>query len=265
MNISQWNNNFKKIGLHSLSSLKTLWIEGKEEEHPMGSSFPIDGMLLPTSLIVLWIRNFRNLEKLSSKLFQNLASLECLYIGDCPRLTFLTSTSVSDQLCGDSTAIQAVKLPGLGELINSRMAVIYRCFEKVLSATDITYTLEIPRTAAYLPENNDASMHVWDQRDKAWELRMTIREDQRKALKRKEWLRLATENDAETFDLSSSEAVDFLDTFLSMNPDSRVLRWKACDLSEKEFLVNISEKQVLNDVLQKLHTSDCKATTIISP
>ncbi|GMP69867.1 hypothetical protein CsSME_00028959 [Camellia sinensis var. sinensis] len=77
------------------------------------------------------------------------------------------------------------------------MAVIYRCFEKVLSATDITYTLEIPRTAAYLPENNDASMHVWDQRDKAWELRMTIREDQRKALKRKEWLRLATENDAE--------------------------------------------------------------------
>ncbi|CAL5382969.1 unnamed protein product [Camellia sinensis] len=112
MNISQWNNNFKKIGLHSLSSLKTLWIEGKEEEHPVGSSFPIDGMLLPTSLIVLWIRNFRNLEKLSSKLFQNLASLECLYIGDCPRLTFLTSTSVSDQLCGDSTAIQAVKLSG---------------------------------------------------------------------------------------------------------------------------------------------------------
>ncbi|XP_028114559.1 lysophospholipid acyltransferase LPEAT2-like [Camellia sinensis] len=56
----------------------------------------------------------------------------------------------------------------------------------------------------------------------------------------------------QTFDLSSSEAVDFLDTFLSMNPDSslqvkihaffRVLRWKACDLSEKEFLVNISEK-----------------------
>ncbi|KAL7233364.1 hypothetical protein ACSBR1_017064 [Camellia fascicularis] len=89
MNISQWNNNFKKIGLHSLSSLKTLWIEGKEEEHPVGSSFPIDGMLLPTSLIHLYILHFRNLEKLSSKLFQNLASLEYLYIGGCPRLKSL--------------------------------------------------------------------------------------------------------------------------------------------------------------------------------
>ncbi|GMP43384.1 hypothetical protein CsSME_00012760 [Camellia sinensis var. sinensis] len=89
MNISQWNNNFKKIGLHSLPSLKTLSISGEEEEHPVGSSFPIDGMLLPTSLIVLWIRNFRNLEKLSSKLFQNLASLEILVILDCPRLKSL--------------------------------------------------------------------------------------------------------------------------------------------------------------------------------
>ncbi|GMP43412.1 hypothetical protein CsSME_00012780 [Camellia sinensis var. sinensis] len=89
MNISQWNNNFK-IGLHSLSSLKRLsLIEGEEEEHPVGSSFPIDGMLLPTSLTVLHICTFRNLEKLSSKLFQNLASLECLYIRDCPRLKSL--------------------------------------------------------------------------------------------------------------------------------------------------------------------------------
>ncbi|KAL7203491.1 hypothetical protein ACSBR2_016723 [Camellia fascicularis] len=89
-NISQWNNNLKKIGLHSLSSLKRLTlIEGKEEEHPVGSSFPIDGKLLPTSLIVLHIQDFRNLEKLSSKLFQNLASLEYLYIGGCPRLKSL--------------------------------------------------------------------------------------------------------------------------------------------------------------------------------
>ncbi|CAL5382851.1 unnamed protein product [Camellia sinensis] len=90
MNISQWNNNFKKIGLHSLSFLKRLTlIEGKEEEHPVGSSFPIDGMLLPTSLIYLSIMNFRNLEKLSSKLFQNLASLEELHIDGCPRLKSL--------------------------------------------------------------------------------------------------------------------------------------------------------------------------------
>ncbi|THG22420.1 hypothetical protein TEA_016294 [Camellia sinensis var. sinensis] len=89
MNISQWNNNFKKIGLHSLPSLKTLSISGEEEEHPVGSSFPIDGMLLPTSLIYLRISDFRNLEKLSSKLFQNLASLEDLWIRDCPRLKSL--------------------------------------------------------------------------------------------------------------------------------------------------------------------------------
>ncbi|KAL7233287.1 hypothetical protein ACSBR1_017005 [Camellia fascicularis] len=90
MNISHWNNNFKEIGLHSLSSLKILTlIEGKEEEHLVGSSFPIDGMLLPTSLIDLRIWDFRNLEKLSSKLFENLASLEELWIEDCPRLKSL--------------------------------------------------------------------------------------------------------------------------------------------------------------------------------
>ncbi|GMP43353.1 hypothetical protein CsSME_00012742 [Camellia sinensis var. sinensis] len=90
MNISEWNNNIKKIGLHSLSSLKRLLISGaEEEEHPVGSRFPIDGKLLPTSLINLWIWDFQNLEKLSSKLFQNLATLEVLDIRGCPRLKSL--------------------------------------------------------------------------------------------------------------------------------------------------------------------------------
>ncbi|KAL7198543.1 hypothetical protein ACSBR2_020936 [Camellia fascicularis] len=89
MNISQWNNNFKKIGLHSLSSLKTLSISSKEEEDLVGSSFPIDGLLLPTSLIFLYIRDFRNLEKLPSKLFENLTRLEELEIDGCPRLKSL--------------------------------------------------------------------------------------------------------------------------------------------------------------------------------
>ncbi|XP_028078188.1 putative disease resistance RPP13-like protein 1 [Camellia sinensis] len=98
MNISHWNNNFKKIGLHSLSSLTSLVIEGpisvaedeeEEEEDVAGSSFPIDGMLLPTSLLKLTIEEFPNLEKLSSKLFQNLASLEYLEIRGCPRLKSL--------------------------------------------------------------------------------------------------------------------------------------------------------------------------------
>ncbi|CAL5382460.1 unnamed protein product [Camellia sinensis] len=100
MDIPHWNNNFKKIGLHSLSSLRTLLIEGpisvaedeeeeEEEEGVAGSSFPIDGKLLPTSLIYLHIWGFRNLEKLSSKLFQNLASLEELSVFACPRLKSL--------------------------------------------------------------------------------------------------------------------------------------------------------------------------------
>ncbi|THG21271.1 hypothetical protein TEA_028076 [Camellia sinensis var. sinensis] len=96
MNISQWNNNFKKIGLRSLSSLRILSISGaisvaedEEEEGVAGSSFPIDGKLLPTSLIDFHIGGFRNLEKLSSKLFQNLASLEYLEIWGCPRLKSL--------------------------------------------------------------------------------------------------------------------------------------------------------------------------------
>ncbi|XP_028103966.1 putative disease resistance protein At3g14460 [Camellia sinensis] len=102
MNISQWNNNFKEIGLRSLSSLRSLSITGaisvaedeeeedeEEEEGVAGSRFPIDGKLLPTSLIYLSIGGFRNLEKLSSKLFQNLASLEELSISGCPRLKSL--------------------------------------------------------------------------------------------------------------------------------------------------------------------------------
>ncbi|CAL5340151.1 unnamed protein product [Camellia sinensis] len=46
-----------------------------------------------------------------------------------------------------------------------------------------------------------------------------------------------------TFHLSSLEAMDFLDTFLSMNPDSRVLRLKACGLSEKIFGILDVEKR----------------------
>ncbi|CAL5381683.1 unnamed protein product [Camellia sinensis] len=79
-----------------LSSLIKLLIEGpisvaedEEEDDVTGSSFPIDGKLLPTSLISLSIMKFRNLEKLSSKLFQNLASLEEFYIRGCPRLKSL--------------------------------------------------------------------------------------------------------------------------------------------------------------------------------
>ncbi|KAL7233432.1 hypothetical protein ACSBR1_017119 [Camellia fascicularis] len=54
-----------------------------------GSNFLIDRILLPTSVISLGILDFQNLEKLSSKLFQNLASLQILGISGCPRLKSL--------------------------------------------------------------------------------------------------------------------------------------------------------------------------------
>ncbi|KAI8026486.1 putative disease resistance RPP13-like protein 1 [Camellia lanceoleosa] len=82
--LSEW-------GLHRFSSLKTLFLQGpsniseEEEEYYSISSFPVDGMLLPTSLTRLCIFNFPNLEKISSSMetIQNLTDLEFSY---CPRL-----------------------------------------------------------------------------------------------------------------------------------------------------------------------------------
>ncbi|XP_028102198.1 putative disease resistance protein At3g14460 [Camellia sinensis] len=74
-------------GLHKLSSLTTLALVGLD--WPWGDmvSFPEEEMFLPTSLINLNIRSFRNLEGLSYEEFQNLASLQTLEICSCPRLT----------------------------------------------------------------------------------------------------------------------------------------------------------------------------------
>ncbi|KAI8027078.1 putative disease resistance RPP13-like protein 1 [Camellia lanceoleosa] len=94
--LSEW-------GLHRFSSLKTLWLQGpsnvseeeeekeeeeeeeEEEEYYSVSSFPVDGMLLPTSLTRLGICNFPNLEKISSSMetIQNLTDLGFI---NCPRL-----------------------------------------------------------------------------------------------------------------------------------------------------------------------------------
>ncbi|KAL7214954.1 hypothetical protein ACSBR1_027186 [Camellia fascicularis] len=71
------------------------------------------------------------------------------------------------------------------------------CFQKVLSHTDITHTLEIPSAAAHLLGHNNAIMDVWDNGRRHWNLQMTIRKDQRKALKQKEWLRLVRINELE--------------------------------------------------------------------
>ncbi|THG23855.1 hypothetical protein TEA_000872 [Camellia sinensis var. sinensis] len=54
------------------------------------------------------------------------------------------------------------------------------CFGKMLSRTDITHTLEIPRTTDYLPGHNNAIMDVWDNGGRHWNLQRTIRKYERK-------------------------------------------------------------------------------------
>ncbi|CAL5379298.1 unnamed protein product [Camellia sinensis] len=73
-------------GLHKLSSLTTLELDGRDWPWGDTVSFPEEGMFLPTSLITLRINNFPNLERLSYEEFQNLTSLERLDIWYCPRL-----------------------------------------------------------------------------------------------------------------------------------------------------------------------------------
>ncbi|GMP68951.1 hypothetical protein CsSME_00028380 [Camellia sinensis var. sinensis] len=78
-----------------------------------------------------------------------------------------------------------------------RVDMGHYCFGKVLSHMDITHTLEIPNAANYLPGHNRANMFVWDNSGRPWNLHMIIRRDQRKALRREEWLRLVRENELE--------------------------------------------------------------------
>ncbi|CAL5330693.1 unnamed protein product [Camellia sinensis] len=84
-------------GLHRFSSLKGLHIGGPIGDKDM-VSFPEDGMLLPTSLVQLIISNFPNLEKLSSKEFQSLASLEILSVQNCCKLASLPEEGLPPSL-----------------------------------------------------------------------------------------------------------------------------------------------------------------------
>ena len=88
-------------GLHRLSSLTRLTIYGYGFED--WQSFPEeeDGkmlLLLPTSLTYLWIQDFPDIVFLSSKLFQNLSSLEQLCIWDCPKLASLPENGLPPSL-----------------------------------------------------------------------------------------------------------------------------------------------------------------------
>ncbi|GLT30489.1 hypothetical protein SLA2020_052850 [Shorea laevis] len=67
------------MGLQNLTSLRSLTIVQK---------FPLD-IVLPSSLTSLWIEKEENLESIPGEPFQNLSSLQCLHIDDCPKLRSL--------------------------------------------------------------------------------------------------------------------------------------------------------------------------------
>ncbi|KAJ6307375.1 hypothetical protein OIU76_017214 [Salix suchowensis] len=84
-------------GLHRLASLTRLFITAGCA-HIL--SFPCEetGMMLPTSLSSLSIVNFPNLQYLSSNGFQNLTSLQELWISDCPMLKSLPENGLPSSL-----------------------------------------------------------------------------------------------------------------------------------------------------------------------
>ncbi|GLT32741.1 hypothetical protein SLA2020_073860 [Shorea laevis] len=67
------------MGLQNLTSLGYLRIEQK---------LPLD-IVLPSSLTSFWILKEENLESIPGGLFQNLSSLQCFAISDCPKLRSL--------------------------------------------------------------------------------------------------------------------------------------------------------------------------------
>ncbi|XVF18272.1 hypothetical protein REPUB_Repub11eG0006900 [Reevesia pubescens] len=75
--------------LGRLTSLKEVYIGGEGCSDVV--SFPQEelGMMLPPSLTLMDIANFKNLKCLSSKGFQNLTSLQHLFLTNCPKLISL--------------------------------------------------------------------------------------------------------------------------------------------------------------------------------
>ncbi|TXG55859.1 hypothetical protein EZV62_017172 [Acer yangbiense] len=82
-------------GLHRLTSLEALGIGGCPEV----MSFPQaeTGIILPTSLTTLAIRDFPNLERLSS-IAQNLTFLEKLFLLNCPKLKYFPDDGLPKSL-----------------------------------------------------------------------------------------------------------------------------------------------------------------------
>ncbi|CAN6556200.1 unnamed protein product [Malus baccata var. baccata] len=84
-------------GLHRLTYLGFLWINGKD---PDTVSFPPDMVRMETlkSLTYLRIEGFPNLKKLSSKGFQFLTSLQYLWLSNCPKLASIPEEGLPPSL-----------------------------------------------------------------------------------------------------------------------------------------------------------------------
>ncbi|XP_022747725.1 putative disease resistance RPP13-like protein 1 [Durio zibethinus] len=83
-------------GLHRLTSLTTLYIYGSNCIDAV--SFPQEEIRLPPTLNHISISLFKNLRKLSSKGFQDLSSLQYLWILNCPKLKSLPKKEVLPSL-----------------------------------------------------------------------------------------------------------------------------------------------------------------------
>ncbi|XP_062001774.1 putative disease resistance protein At3g14460 [Rosa rugosa] len=73
----------KQWGLPRLNFLRSLKLSFNGYE---GTSFPLEVGLLPTQLTSLYFFNLKNVTTIKIKEFQNLNSLEKLFIGECPKL-----------------------------------------------------------------------------------------------------------------------------------------------------------------------------------
>jgi hypothetical protein len=92
--MTSFNEAFFEWGLYKLTSLKQLVISGHSNSHLV--SFP--EMMLPASLTGLTICDFPNLKCLSSKGFQDLASLQVVVYLDCEKLTSFPEDGFSPSL-----------------------------------------------------------------------------------------------------------------------------------------------------------------------
>ncbi|KAK9025552.1 hypothetical protein V6N11_038416 [Hibiscus sabdariffa] len=81
-----------KWGLHKLTSLKELFIDGRECPHVV--TFPPEGCVLPPTLTSITVINFGNLKSLSTTGCRNVNSLRELWLLDCPEIESLPEKDV---------------------------------------------------------------------------------------------------------------------------------------------------------------------------